>query len=513
MEREQQVKKFINSLLKTVKGLKLYRSKSRLPQKFLKETYDILLELLKDGPQTFDIDTERILYTGKEVYRDDNKITSLPLFFYRNGIRSITFLEGLEIEELERFVDIVAKSEFVSDLSLSEDLWENNFVNIIFTIVELPMGDYSWIIEDRVNVYNGGMKFAGILLQEEKKSERGETEEYVSGLLLREDREDTLIKTVFNLILLENNEERIIQVASVLGEYLERSIEDGDAIPLLIFLRYLDENIDKIKVGKEYVYDLKRILCGEKALSLYATLLKSGEKSNIPVVMELLGTCEEGAVKVIKETLDDIIDDETVREMGRILYRVGSNDPNSIVYLLESDNPRVVYLGLEVVKALSDKTFIPYLEKLLKENRYKEKVIKILIPLVPRERLFHFLESEDYTIRMNVYRAINFLTGEDEASVFLEKVNSPDFWNLSTDERRHILRILSTLKSYDTVRALSRVLSKYTMNPEHIETKKYAVKMLGEVGTEDAIAVLKKHRWSRHLRRTVKEVLKRHEKG
>jgi len=513
MEREQQVKKFINSLLKTIKGLKLYRSKSRLPQKFLKETYDILLELLKDGPQTFDIDTERILYSGKEVHRDDNKITSLPLFFYRNGIRSITFLEGLELEELERFVDIVAKSEFVSDLNLSEDLWESNFVNIIFTIVELPMGDYSWIIEDRVDVYKGGMKFAGVLLQEEKKMERGETEKYVSGLLVKGDREDTLIKTVFNLILLENNEERIIQVASVLGEYLERSIEDGDAVPLLIFLRYLDENIDKIKVGKEYVYDLKRILCGEKALNLYSTLLKSGEKSNIPLVMELLGTCEEGAVKVIQEILDDIIDDETVREMGRILYRVGSNDPNSIVYLLESDNPRVVYLGLEVVKALSDKTFIPYLEKLLKENRYKEKVIKILIPLVPRERLFHFLESEDYTIRMNVYRAINFLAGEDEANVFLEKVNSPDFWNLSTDERRHILRIISTLKSYDTVRALSRVLSKYTMNPEHIETKKYAVKMLGEVGTKDAIAVLKKHRWSRHLRRTVKEVLKRHEKG
>ncbi|RKZ23948.1 hypothetical protein DRQ23_01695 [bacterium] len=513
MEREQQVKKFINSLLKTIKGLKLYRSKSRLPQRFLKETYDILLELLKDGPQTFDIDRERILYSGKEVHRDDNKITSLPLFFYRNGIRSITFLEGLELEELERFVDIVAKSEFVSDLNLSEDLWENNFVNIIFTIVELPMGDYSWIIEDRVDVYKGGMKFAGVLLQEEKKMERGETEKYVSGLLVKGDREDTLIKTVFNLILLENNEERIIQVASVLGEYLERSIEDGDAVPLLIFLRYLDENIDKIKVGKEYVYDLKRILCGEKALNLYSTLLKSGEKSNIPLVMELLGTCEEGAVKVIQETLDDIIDDETVREMGRILYRVGSNDPNSIVYLLESDNPRVVYLGLEVVKALSDKTFIPYLEKLLKENRYKEKVIKILIPLVPRERLFHFLETEDYTIRMNVYRAIRFITGEDEASVFLEKVNSPDFWNLSTDERRHILRIISTFKSYDTVRALSRVLSKYTMNPEHIETKKYAVKMLGEVGTKDAIAVLKKHRWSRHLRRTVKEVLKRHEKG
>lgn len=513
MEREQQVKKFINSLLKTIKGLKLYRSKSRLPQRFLKETYDILLELLKDGPQTFDIDTERILYSGKEVHRDDNKITSLPLFFYRNGIRSITFLEGLELEELERFVDIVAKSEFVSDLNLSEDLWESNFVNIIFTIVELPMGDYSWIIEDRVDVYKGGMKFAGVLLQEEKKMERGETEKYVSGLLVKGDREDTLIKTVFNLILLENNEERIIQVASVLGEYLERSIEDGDAVPLLIFLRYLDENIDKIKVGKEYVYDLKRILCGEKALNLYSTLLKSGEKSNIPLVMELLGTCEEGAVKVIQETLDDIIDDETVREMGRILYRVGSNDPNSIVYLLESDNPRVVYLGLEVVKALSDKTFIPYLEKLLKENRYKEKVIKILIPLVPRERLFHFLETEDYTIRMNVYRAIRFITGEDEASVFLEKVNSPDFWNLSTDERRHILRIISTFKSYDTVRALSRVLSKYTMNPEHIETKKYAVKMLGEVGTKDAIAVLKKHRWSRHLRRTVKEVLKRHEKG
>jgi len=513
MEREQQVKKFINSLLKTIKGLKLYRSRSNLPKKFLKETYDILLELLKDGHQTFDIDTERILYSGKEVYRDDNKITSLPLFFYRNGIRSITFLEGLELEELERFVDIIAKSEFISDLNLSEDLWENNFVNIIFTIVELPMGDYSWIVEGRVDVYKGGMKFAKVLPREEGKIEKCETEEHGNRLLLIEDKEDTLIKTVFNLFMLENNEERIIQVASVLGEYLERSVDDGDAVPLLIFLRYLDENNDKIKVGKEYIYDLKRILCGEKALNLYSSLLKSGEKFNIPLVMELLGTCEEGAVKVIQETLDDITDEEIVREMGRILYRVGSNDPHSIVYLLESDSPRVVFLGLEVVKALSDKTFVPYLEKLLKENRYREKVIKILIPLVPRERLFHFLESEDYTIRMNVYRAIRFLTGEDEANIFLKKVNSPDFWNLSADERRLILRILSTYKSYDTVRALSRVLSKYTMNPEHIETKNYAVKMLGRVGTEDAIAVLKKHRWSRHLRRTVKEVLRKHEKG
>ena len=515
MDREQQVKTFINSLIKTIKSYKLYRNRSNLPEKFLKETYEVLGEILEEGPLKIGINSDSIIHNESVIYRDENKITSLPLFLYRNGIRDITFLEELSFEELESFVKIIAESEFVSDLNLSEDLWEHNFVNIIFTIVELPMEDYSWIVQDRVEVFNGGIKFAGMSTKEREethiKTER--LSDNILEYLPEESREDALVYTIFKLLSLETNQDRIIQIVSTLGEYLERNIEEGEVAPISIFLRYYEENAEKLISAREYLEDLREIICGERAVKLYKFTLNKGEKKHVPDVLKILGFCGKCAIMVIEESITESTEPELLKEFQKILFKIGQQDPTSIAHLLELDNPVIANLCLEIINELSDSYFIPYLEKMLKKNILRDKAIKVLVRLLPRKKLIELTESSDPFIRLNAYRELNYIVNDQELDMFLERVGSPDFWNLPPEERKYLLRLLSTRPTYDAIRVFSWVLGKYTMNPEHIDTKLYAVKLLGKMKNEDAFRILKKYRWTRHLRKAIKEALKNYEKG
>ena len=56
------------------------------------------------------VDEDRILLGGKEVYVSSNRGESLAFLFFKDGIRQINFLPGVENEELERFLGVLQKA-------------------------------------------------------------------------------------------------------------------------------------------------------------------------------------------------------------------------------------------------------------------------------------------------------------------------------------------------------------------------------------------------------------------
>ncbi|MBI4365104.1 MAG: HEAT repeat domain-containing protein [Candidatus Latescibacteria bacterium] len=138
----KRVADWIQALVRTLKANRMYLSNNPALHKFqsdleartwscLKEIGDVALEV-----QQFDL-----LFEDYSVYHNAAREESLAFRFYSDGVRQITFREGLEPQELRGFVDVLKKA---TDVSQGQDdvvtlLWERDFRHIAY--VHIPLED------------------------------------------------------------------------------------------------------------------------------------------------------------------------------------------------------------------------------------------------------------------------------------------------------------------------------------------------------------------------------------
>ncbi|MEJ2568383.1 MAG: hypothetical protein P8Z50_05870, partial [candidate division WOR-3 bacterium] len=124
---------FVTNFIKSVKNHKLYEKVSETTKEFIEKCYLNLKKAQEEsGAVVLLINEDKIMNDSKVLHSDPKRMTSIPLFLYRNGIRSLTFLEGISKEELEKLVKIIANREYSSEVGLLEDLWQSKFPHIIY---------------------------------------------------------------------------------------------------------------------------------------------------------------------------------------------------------------------------------------------------------------------------------------------------------------------------------------------------------------------------------------------
>lgn len=136
----KRVADWISALVKTIKASRTYPANNPTLHKFqvelesrtwscLKEVGDIVLTV-----QQFDL-----LYENYSVYHNADRNDSLAFRFYGDGVREITFREGLEPHELRGFLDVVKRA--VETAQVQDDvvtlLWERDFRHISYYFIPL----------------------------------------------------------------------------------------------------------------------------------------------------------------------------------------------------------------------------------------------------------------------------------------------------------------------------------------------------------------------------------------
>ena len=95
------------------------------------------------GRLVLDIREGEIVWDGVTVYRQAARTEGLAWQLYKDGLRRLTLLPGVETEEIVRFLDVVNRSRlFAADAGddLLTLLWEQDFVLVSHTFVEV-LGD------------------------------------------------------------------------------------------------------------------------------------------------------------------------------------------------------------------------------------------------------------------------------------------------------------------------------------------------------------------------------------
>ncbi|MBI3994573.1 MAG: hypothetical protein HY349_01220, partial [Nitrospirae bacterium] len=165
-EELKSVKDLLLQLTKTAKTLKIYLPNNPIYQKFLQELqsrFDLHLqeyEILR-----LKIKQYALYYEGQVVYENTNRLESLAFKLFVDGIRELTFHEGIDKDEITSLLEIIGREYDPSnpDDDMVTLLWERNFTHIRYLVAS------DFIQEAAVPVESPGAAVAfGDVIQKEK---------------------------------------------------------------------------------------------------------------------------------------------------------------------------------------------------------------------------------------------------------------------------------------------------------------------------------------------------------
>lgn len=134
---------------KALRAFQLYDENNPVRQRFVESLRQALVQLWNETDRlTLAVEEDRIVLGDQEVYRAESRGDSLAFLFYKDGIREITFLPGLEQAELSRFLGVLQRARKLTPEGddLLTVLWEEDlqhfqyqYVDFLAEGVELPM--------------------------------------------------------------------------------------------------------------------------------------------------------------------------------------------------------------------------------------------------------------------------------------------------------------------------------------------------------------------------------------
>ncbi|MGD8322421.1 MAG: HEAT repeat domain-containing protein [Gemmatimonadota bacterium] len=144
-----QVRELFVVLGKAFRAFQLYDENNPVRQRFVETLRQTFGGLWQEVDRlTLQVDEDHIVLGDQEVYRSETRGDSLAFLFFKDGVREITFLPGLEIHELERFLGVLqrARKLLPEGDDLLTVLWEEDlhyfqyqYVDFLAEGVELPV--------------------------------------------------------------------------------------------------------------------------------------------------------------------------------------------------------------------------------------------------------------------------------------------------------------------------------------------------------------------------------------
>lgn len=135
----REVKDLFGVLSKALRARQLYDENNPVYQRFVSGLRDAFRGLWESMDRLHvGVEEDRFTWMGEEVYRETNRTDSLAFLAYKDGVRDLSFLPGMEEEELDRFMDVLQRARYLR--SQGEDLltllWDEDLERIRYSYVD-----------------------------------------------------------------------------------------------------------------------------------------------------------------------------------------------------------------------------------------------------------------------------------------------------------------------------------------------------------------------------------------
>lgn len=549
MEQSEDIKvakDILQNIIKAKKTLRMYPSNNPMYVKTLEDLYARFGDFLNDkGEITFRIKQNSISYNSEEVYHNPEKEDNLALFFFKDGLRELTFKHGLLQEELEDFMKIIAVD---FDMETFDDdvvtlFWEKDFQNIQYIVDDTVLldadgDDYEikavHAAKQRVSDIEGLMK----AYVEEFKDEDIKDVSVISfsdrdlQILMREMENDSSNKidklTVILFEMFYNSEEIsgiLEDTLKFFKETIKFSLRQGDINMVVQMLKRAKEILEdplSAEEMKKYIKILFTYPASDEVMSILGEVLDISTDIDEEVFKEFVELLDKKAILPFVKILGEIKTPHGREKVIEALVFLGRQNIKTLATALNDTRWYVVRNIIYILRKIKDKGAIEYLLKAMKseDTRVRKEVIRALADLGGQEilkPLKEHLDDPDVGVRIESVRAIGNTGSIAPKRIILDKISDKMFKERDLEEKKIFYEILSKWNDAEVFDFLIKILRRrsFLWWDKNYDEKACAAFCLGLLGNKDAIPYLHKYSLSKNkfLREFTQSAIKKLEHG
>ncbi|HKJ01323.1 MAG TPA: HEAT repeat domain-containing protein, partial [Longimicrobiales bacterium] len=217
-------------LAKAFRAYQLYDENNPVRQRFVESLRQAFQALWKETEQlTLAIEEDRILLAGQDVYRSENRGDSMAFLFFKDGVREITFLPGVEGEEMIRFLSVLQRVRKVlpDGDDLLTILWEEELEFFKYQYVDLLAEGVELPVPGQGNTHREMQQVLEAEMEEEAADDEGSTDQAAGDQGPKAVNKDDFNPTLYAL---DPREMKVLQAE--LAKELNRELR-GDVLAAL----------------------------------------------------------------------------------------------------------------------------------------------------------------------------------------------------------------------------------------------------------------------------------------
>jgi hypothetical protein len=301
------------TLGKTFRAYQLYDENNPVRRRFVDQMRGELASLWEEQERlVVRVDEDHLWLGDAEVYRSESRNDSLAFLFFKDGVREITFLPGLESEELEKFLGVLQRARKLvpEGDDLLTVLWEADLRFFQYQYVDL--------LAEGVALPQAG---AGHTQAELRRALEGEDEETAtqaqraqSGTAEEQPAPQTVKQDDFNPTLYSLDRREMEKLQAELRKEAQRDIR-GDVLNALF------DRLEEPK-NRQRQSEILRILSTllPNFLSRGALVPATGVLQELRRLESIQGVFDEQRIQESRAILDRISAPDAIQELIQALF-------------------------------------------------------------------------------------------------------------------------------------------------------------------------------------------------
>lgn len=544
-EEVASAKQVVQQLVRTCKTFKIYLPNNPIHQKFLDELSEKMAGHLQAfGPLRLRVRQFELLCSGQPVYEDLDRRESIAFRLSLDGIWEISFLPGVQKEELVGFLEVIGRA---GDGQVDDDivtlLWGKSLTHIKHSVVEELKGDagqgeckemragpvspqqlqevFSKEVHSKEAASDhtafGTAKTIEVPSLHAFKLSDDELER-VKEEVRREDNLDMVAELegiLFDILRIERDPELFSEILAMVDSILESLLLRGDcrhARKLLEFHREMLEPATNLPEPlRAQLQNALRQAGNPKRISQLQSILDSAKDETLDDFSSLMSLLGRGVVSPLVDLLGNLEKIKARRFLCDVLVRIGREDVDNITSRLNDHRWYLVRNLIYILGNIGDKRVIKDLARFARHDSFQVRraVFHALNGMGDPEAdqlLLQFVSDSDYSNRMSAIKSLGKKKVRGALALLLKMLDSKDFQTKQLGEKKEIIEAIGSTGGESVVPKLRKLLQvnwSLFKDVKAEETACCAAEALQKIGSLSASAALREG--SRSKNKTIRE--------
>ncbi len=508
----------VNAVLKATRARQTYVPGNPLIEKFHDELCEKLGTMWDELPHlSLEMDEGRLLWRDREVYSKPIGPDNFAFRFFKDGIRQLALLPGVEEGELAEFIEILAHSRQVHAEDLLATIWHRDFKAVRIEYVDVMEDEAVEVPRPNRNAGAGdsledmeeieAVLESGTITEEEEEEFSDITLAEPDLLYLKREMDGEWARPLVHdvtLALLDQfemrDQERRRQVVDILREMLPRLLVGRDFGNVALIVNELQLLANK--TGEDDTQELVTSLLRDMSEAMAEMVSAVDSESASPAAEELaalVGALQAEAIPTLVRAIPAVAIRQTRDRLVQALDRLVGANPGYVVDLLSAEDPMLAAEAARIVGRLGLTAAEQDLVELSRrpEEVTRQAAIEALASLGSAagvEALAAALSDSGRDIRIAAVNAIAAVPPETVLPMLGDTLAGSDLADRDHGEQMAFMRAYAVMAGDDAVPLLGKLLNgrKWWGGRRAPTLRACAARALGLVATPAARTALEK---------------------